>query len=103
MTGLFDPEREPAVSPAQRPLLTVGISAAGFVGIVTLALKLGLFASIGASSTSDLTKLLNDHNATMIKQAETLEHALLRIARLLEIRCMHDAKTDADRSACLQP
>lgn len=108
MNRLLEPETdESAMSP--RPIVTIGISAAGIGAAVVVAMKLGLFASMGATATpsapsiASVSSALAEHQASMEKTSEAEERALVRIVRLLELRCIQDARTAADRDACLRP
>lgn len=106
MTLLLDPENDANVRTPSRPLITFGVSAAGLATLFTLAVRFGVFAQVGAAPAPTIATLSNslaEHQVSMEKQSAAEERALVRIVRLLELRCIQDARTASDRDACLRP
>jgi hypothetical protein len=106
MTGLTlntDPTDE--TRQQNRPLVSVGITAAGLATLFGLALKFGWFAALNATpvTLATLAASQDAHHAAVVKYSEGEEKALARIVRLLELKCIQDAKTAYDRDACLRP
>ena len=103
MTGLVTPVPRDDDGLAPRPLVTIGISAAGLGGFVLLAMNLGWFtlAAAPAVTIADVRGDLASHHVETQKSSREQLEVLRDLKRLLQIDCIHHSKTDLERDQCV--